>query len=282
MTRKELLERSKKEFEDKVQNALYWSYDRIYTKSGYCYIIKKDSKPLSCSFHFSQNIDSSGEIGKFTDIEFMLNTNTKLELNGIIEYKGFIVGILRQGNYNETMGMWHYSGNGSLNVIEDMFIITSEDEVNERLGVNAMENILKLQKQYPLIPSYFNPPSKQPYIMVDIEDSNFNVNSNLKQDLDGNLWQRKTDLIKLTFMNFTRDDAMRELKRIIDTSLTPDASFGILSTPKLQNKYFYQRAFNWKSLTYTAEFDINYVIDGKPREIPLQIKEVILENLQAI
>lgn len=282
MTKKDLMNASKREFEDLKNNALYWQVKRIFTQSGYCYIIKEKSTPISCAFHFNKAVDSSEEVGKYSDIEFSLNTRQELDLNGIVEYKNLIVGILRQGNYNATMDMWHYSGNGTLGVIEDMFLISNENEILADLGVNAMPIFLKMADKYPIIPSYFEPPSKKPFIMVDIEDSNYNINSWIKYKNANEIYERKCDKIILTFINFTKTQAMNELKRIIDLSLIPDKEFGILSTPKLDNKYFYQKAFNWKSLTYKAEFDINYAIQSQSDNEQMQIKQILFNQLSAL
>lgn len=278
MTRKNLLDRSIKEFEDKKQNALFWTCDKIFTKSGYLYIVKKESRPISCAFHYAKSFETSEEIGKYENVEIALNTYEELGFEGVVEYNGLNVAFSSQGNYNDTMQIWHYKGVGTFDVISNQFMVMSADEINNNLGVNSMEIMLNLQKDYPFVPSYFEAKSEKKYVMVDI-DSSEDIGGALKKD--GKYKLHKSDEVKLTFVNFTRDEALQELFRIQENSLKPDTQFGLMTSPTLENRYLYQIAFNWKSLTYISSFKINYYIKSNATYDPA-IKDVIFEALETL
>lgn len=280
MTKQDLLRASIKEFEDFKENALLWKCKRVFTASGYAYLIKQSSEPISCAFHFAKNFETSEEIGKYENVEITLNTRKEIGFDdSIITYKDLTVALLTQGNYNETMAQWHYHGVGSFSPISNKFLITDESEIEENLGVNSMEIMLNLQKDYPMVPSYFEAKSEKKYIMVDVEEQgvmsgvlNFNSGGILQ------LW--KKDAVKLTFVNFNRDEALKEINRIQNASLDKDTNFGFCSTPDLSNKYLYQLAFNWKSLTYVSNFEINYWCKSTTPEEITKVKQLIYNALQ--
>lgn len=283
MTKEYLLNASKKEFEDKEENALLWKCKRIYTSSGYAYLVKQTSKKISCAIHFARNFDTSEEIGKYENIEVVLNTFEEIPFDdAVIEYKGFVVAMLSQRNYNAEMKMFHYNGVGSFESISKMFFVTSEDEISENLGVNSMQIFCELKKDYPIVPSYFKADSVKKFIMCDVEESNEGLNTAIFKNAAGELVSRKSDNVKLTFVNFTRDEAMAEMARIQEESLKPSTSFGILTPPKLENKYMYQLAFSWKSNTYIATFTAFYFLRSAAKVSQPAIQKIVYEQLQAI
>lgn len=282
MTRVDLLKRSKQEFEDRVKNALLWECDRVITDSGYMYIIKKSSRKISCAFHFAKSFEASEEVGKYENVDIALNTDEELGFDGVIEYYDLTVAFTSQGNYNETMKMWHYKGVGTFEPISNQFMITDEAEINNNLGVNSMELFIKLKENYPIVPSYFEAKSTKKYIMVDIENSEELGGSLRINNETGKYELHKSDQVKLTFVNFTRDEAMKELYRIQESTLMPTATFGLMSSPTLENKYLYQIAFNWKSLTYVSNFRINYYIHSTTQEELQKIKEAVIETLETL
>lgn len=281
MTRAHLLKKSVEEFEDKINNALYWKCDRVITKSGYMYIIKRESKPISCAFHFAKSFETSEEIGKYSNVDIALNTREELGFDGVIEYHDLTVAFTSHGNYNETMAQWHYKGVGTFDAISNQFLVTSEDEINDNLGVNSMEIFLDLKNRYPIVPSYFDSSSERKYIMVDIENSE-ELGGGLRIAKDGKYELHKAEDVKLTFVNFTRDEAMEELYRIQEHSLSPITKFGIMTSPTLENRYLYQIAFNWKSLTYVSSFKINYYTRSKTEKELTEIKETLFNSLEAL
>ena len=281
MTREALLRQSIKEFEDKEDNALFWTCRRIYTDSGYCYILKQESKPICCALHYNKSFETSEEIGRYENIVVSMNTREDLGFEGLIEYKGFVVALSSQGSYNETMKQWHYQGVGTFDPISNEFLIVDEEEVKNNLGVNSMPIMLRLQRNYPFVPSYFEAKSTKKYIMVDV-DPGADLNGAVRVNVDKKLSIHQSDNVKLTFVNFTRDECLTELKRIQDESLKPDTQFGLLTLPSLENKYTYQLAFNWKSLTYISEFAINYYSKTLDEVEVNKIKEVLFESLEAL
>lgn len=280
MTREALLKASIKEFEDSSDNALVWTCRRLFNNSGYCYIIKQESHPFSCALHYNISFDTSEEIGKYSNIEVAINTREQIPFESLIEYKGMHFAITSQGNYNETMKQWHYRGVGSFDPIFNQFLIFSEDEIDSNLGVNSMAILLGLQKDYPFVPSYFEAQSVKKYVMIDVERGE-NLGGSIKLKVD-KLALHLSDNVKLTFVNFTRDECIAELFRIQQASLMPDSKFGLMSSPTLENKYIYQLAFNWKSLTYVSEFTINYYAQSSTEESVKHIKEALFEALEAL
>ena len=281
MTKGELLKASIKEFEDLTNNALFWECKKVFTDSGYCFIIQKTSRPISCAIHFARSFETSEEIGKYENIDVAINTREELDFSGIITYKDFVIGLLSQGNYNETSKQFHYRGVGSFTPISSKFLVKSEAEIDANIGVNAMPIFLKFGGRYPYVPSYFEASSHKQYVMVDCDDDGSIGNGIFADDADKYALHKSAN-IKLTFVNFGRDEALAELHRIQQHSLRDDAEFGFMSPPTLDNKYSYQLAFNWKSLTYVSEFKINYCVRSDSSAYISKVREVLFESIEAL
>lgn len=296
MTKQDLLKASIREFEDKKNNALLWKCKRVFTTSGYAYLVKQTSTPISCAFHFAKTFETSEEIGKYENVEIALNTRQQIPFDDcVITYapeglgEELCVALLSQGNYNETMGQWHYRGVGTFGVISHRFLVADESEISDNLGVNSMQIILELQADYPYVPSYFEAKSEKQYVMVDVEEQGVMggiLAPQIATSADGTqkqkLTQWKRDAVKLTFVNFTRDEALKELNRVMQSSLSKETQFGFCTTPNLSNKYLYQMAFNWKSLTYISEFEINYLLRESASETAKRVLQIIYKALETI
>lgn len=279
----DLLKASVQEFKDKKENALFWTIDRVYTTSGYSYLIKKKSKPISCAFHFAHSFEQDSILGKYETADIAINTNDELGFDGIITYKDLIVAFTGSGNYNEEMKMWHYFGVGAFNPINKQFLVLSEKEINDNLGVNSTEIILDLADKYPIVPHFFEAKSDKKYIIFEAdENSPIDVGSCIDYDADGKLRLHKIDDVTLTFVNFTRNEAMQELYRIQKESLKPETKFGIMSEMLLRNEEVYQIAFNWRSLAYSCDFTINYyALESEKNKVP-KIKKIVYNFLQKL
>lgn len=276
----ELLKASVNEFKDKKENALFWEVDRIYTKSGYAYLVKKKSTPISCALHFANSFQQDSTLGRYETADIAINTNTQLGFDGIITYKDLIIAFTGSGNYNEEMKMWHYFGAGSFSPINKQFLVLSEKEIDNNLGVNSTEIILDLAKDYPIVPHFFEAKTDKKYIIFQAdENSPIEVGSCIDYDQNNSLRLHKVDDVTLTFVNFTRNEAMAELYRIQQESLKPDTKFGIMSEMLLKNDEIYQIAFNWRALAYTCDFTINYyAVESKDNHVA-KIKKVIYSFL---
>lgn len=280
MTKSYLLSQSVKEFEDKIENALFWEVDKIYTKSGYLYLVKKNSRPISCALHFASGFNQDSILGKYETADIYINTREELGFEGVITYKGFTIAFTNAGNYNETMGQWHYIGVGAFSPISNRFFVTSENEVNSNLGINSTEIILSLAKDYPIVPHFFQAKTEEKYILFEaFEDGTQRVGSMLDYDAEPRMRLHKIDEIKLTFINFTRDEAMAEMYRIQEESLKPDTQFGIMSEFKIKNDEVYQIAFNWRGLAYSCSFVINYYITQSKKGALAKIREVVYNSI---
>lgn len=283
MTKSYLLSQSVKEFEDKQENALFWQVDKIYTKSGYLYLVKKQSHPISCALHFASGFNQDSILGKYETADILINTREELGFEGVITYKGFTIAFTNAGNYNETMGQWHYVGVGAFSPISNRFFITDEKEVDNNLGVNSTETILSLQKDYPIVPHFFQAKTEEKYILFEaFEDGTQSVGSALGFDTNNFMRLHKIDDIKLTFINFTRDEAMDEMYRIQQESLKPDTKFGIMSEFKIKNDEIYQMAFNWRGLAYSCAFTINYYLTKSKKDNLARIRKFVYNSLARI
>lgn len=260
MTKEELLKASIDEFRDKKDNALFWTCERIYTNSGYCYILKKESRKISCALHYNRYFETDENIGKYENNDMTITTREDLGFNGIIEYKGIYCAFNRQGNWNATMGQYHYVGIGAFTPISNQFLITDLQEIETKIGVNSMPLFMNLNfKDVVIMPAYYAANSLKKYVMVNTEPL---------KDLTGIIMQDeyyqqiKCDNVKLTFVNFKTNEAMEFLNNLQNLSLSENASFGFLSLPTLITKDTYQVSFNWKALAYESEFKINYNLKG--------------------
>lgn len=282
MTREALLSASVQEFQDHKNNAWFIPCRRIGTRSGYEYLLKEEDKKrkISCAIHFNRSFESSEVIGKYENNEVSINTREELGFNGIVEYKDFVIGIVSQGNYNETMKQYHYRCVGGFTPITRKFLVTSEEEIEEDLGVNSYEVILtSWGKDYPIFPAHLSAGSKAKYITVEVENEE---EVSPIRNLEGKAISHQIDRVSLHFVNFTRTECLRHLDYIQSLSKKPETNFGFVDTFKLSSATVYQISFDWKSLAYKAECRINYYLSSLDIIEVSKIREVILDNLKAV
>lgn len=282
MTKNDLLKASIAEFRDRKENALFWTCDRVYTKSGYLYIVKKTSKPISCALHFAHSFESDRVLGKYETADILINTVEDLGFEGIITYKDLTVAFTSSGNYNEEMKEWHYFGVGAFNPISQKFIVLDEKDIDDNLGVNSTEIFLNLEDKYPIVPHFFEAKSTEKYILFEPFENDYELGTCIEYDLNGKMRLHKVDDVKLTFVNFTRDEAMGEIYRIQNSSLKPDTEFGIMSEMLIKNTNIYQIAFNWRAVAYTCEFTINYYITQSYSVDLKKIKNALYASLMKL
>lgn len=283
MTREALLKASIDEFEDKKNNAWLIPCKRVGTKSGYEYLLKdtKNKKKISCAIHYNRNWESSEVIGKYENNEVSINTREEIPYGSIIEYKDFVIGVTSVGNWNETMAQFHYKCVGGFTPITRKFLITSEEEIEEDLGVNSYEVVLSSWGgNYPIFPAHLDAGSKVKYITVEIENDSDLIPPH--ENIEGKVVSSKIDNVTLHFINFTRSECLRHLSYIQQLSLMPDAEFGFIENFTLSSATVYQISFDWKSLAYKATCKINYSLETVDIEKLQTIKELIFENLKAV
>lgn len=281
MTKEYLLKASIAEFEDHKNNALLWDCDRIFTSSGYCYILKKSSKPVSCAIHYNRTFETDENIGKYENNDVAINTREELGFQGVIEYKGMHFAFNSQGNWNETMAQYHYSGSGGFGPIQNTFLVTDIAEVEKKIGADSMPIFMDLEFGVPIVPAYYQADSMKRYVMVHTEY--VGDLTPVRPDLKSYV-QHKRDTIKLAFVNFTTHDAMHFLNRLQELSLSPKSNFGFLTIPGLKSKDTYQISFNWKALVYESEFDINYCLKGdyNTEKTLVRIREAFFKAIASI
>lgn len=282
MTKQDLLAASIKEFQDNKNNAVFWDCKRVVTKSGYCYIIKQKSRNISCAIHYNRSFETDEAIGKYENNDFTINTREELDYHGLLEYKGMHFAIASAGNYNETMAQYHYQGSGAFKPISDKFLIVDEAEIDNSLGIDSVPIFMSFGEmlEIPVLPAYFEATYfHAEYILVSVD---FNASLTPISYSQGMLEQRKVDNITLTFVNFNAERAMDVLKKLQDFSVGPDTTFGFLTLPDLKERTIHQKSFDWKALSYTSEFQINYVLQAKSYENQAIIKQVFFKMLEAL
>lgn len=282
MTREALLKASIREFKDYKNNAMVWNVERHFTNSGYCYILKLKSRPISCAIHYNASFDTDENVGKYENNDIAINTREKLDSNNeIIEYKGMYIAISSIGNFNATMGQWHYAGQASFKPIADRFLITDLAQIQNEIGSNCLSILMKLDLGYPLVPAYYAAHDKSSYIMFNVNYSEaYNIIS-YSQEL-GALCQYRKDNVKLSFVNIDTLTAMKILEKLNEFALKKGAEFGINNIPSLSDENFYQKSFNWKSLVYSSVLDINYHLKASDARSIKEIKEVFFNAVKGI
>lgn len=290
MTREALLKASITEFQDSINNAEVWECDRVTNSGGYIYIIKKKSKPLSCAIHVAGAVKQDQQLGKFETQSVMINTREQLDTNAIVIYKDIIIALTGNANYNETMGQWHYMGVMAYEAISRRFMVADERNVQEILGASSLPIFIDLADEYPIVPHIFESKSANKYVLVRCdENEGLELGGTIDYDNAGYLRQPKSDRVTLSFVNFNRNEMLRELHRIQEKSLEPTAKFGFNTPINIENAEIYQVAFNWRASVYNADFVINYYLtQEKDKFTPyddgqtLRIKKVIYEALRTL
>lgn len=278
MTREALLHASVQEFKDNVNNCLLHSIKTLTTKSGYKYLLKTGkSRSISAAIHHNRNFEVEETIGRFSLSDVHINTREELPLGSVLEYKGLLFSIVSMGNYNETMKQYHYDCNSSVNFIQSQFFIKSAAEVNEEIGYNSMSIWLTEDFGITTLPSHYAVDSKTKFIMVQIVSSD---NMAPVEQLDsGDLRQLRRDTVQFAFNNMTTAECLKVLKKLQDRSMEPTSPYGLLTLPALADDNFYQKSFNWKSLTHAGSFDCDYYMSCSD-ESPYKIKEALVTQLQ--
>lgn len=274
MTKSDLLKRSIKEFEDGRENCIVYKAERHFTKSGYCFIIKRNPQNISAAIHYNVSFETNDKVGKYENNDVEINTNTQLPLDCILQYKDLIFAISKQGNYNSEMKVWHYTAQSSFKPISDKFLITSEEEIVENIGCNSCAIISNLSFNYPIVPSYYAATNKIEYVMLSVLES---VGETSFISRGKKLYQRKRDKIKLSFVNIDTKGTLEFLHQFQEYSLHPTSLFGINSIGTLQDDNLYQKSFNWKSLTTSIDFYINYLLEVE-RDNTQKILEVFYKK----
>lgn len=283
MTREDLLKASVGEFKDNQINAKIWKSKRIFTKSGYCYVLKQKSKPISAALHYNRSFETSEEFGKYENNDWLINTREELTFGDIIEYKNMNFALVSQGNWNATMRQWHYNATGAFSPIESQFLIVNEKDVEESIGASSLPIFLTLKLDFPTIPSYFDAQTYfaeklKKYIMVDTEFEQVLHPIHLDEEAFYN--QRCVENVKISLVNLNTSEAMKVVKTLQEASLLPEAGFGFMSLPSLKQQSVFQTSFEWKSLTYLCEFKINYNLRARSDEEITHIKEVVYDMLE--
>lgn len=283
MTKHELLKTSITEFKDKKINALYFECKRVMTESGYVYLIKPEKGvPFSCAIHFNRYWETDESIGKYENKDVSINTAIELPKDCVIEYKGLVIAIESVGNYNAEMRIFHYHGSGAISPISNKFYIVDELEIEQKLGVNSLPIFLNMDLGYPIIPAFFEVLTDKQYIMVSCGEETC-LTPVFVRDLQN--IQYKFDNVELSLVNLSTFEAQSVLRKIQENSLRPDSLFGLCSNIELSNRQVYQKSFNWKSLTYTSTFKINYALTSKIDEndnIIKTLKEVFFKQIRML
>lgn len=274
MTREALLKASIAEFEDNKQNCLLWEIERVYTSSGFCYIIKKNSTKISGALHYDFDLNLDDSIGRYETNKILFTTRTELPSDCLITYKGLTIAIKEMGFYNETMGQWHYMGNDVIKAISDEFLITDIAEIKNNIGVNSYKILSQLALSYPIVPSFYAPQeSDKSYVVLDITTGQ-GITPFINRD--SKIKHLKIDDIKLSFVNIDTDNALKFMYDLQEFSKYPDTQFGINAINTFIDEKIYQESFNWRALNYTMSMRVNYYLEADI-DAPTFIKSILYD-----
>ena len=282
MTREALLKASITEFEDNKKNAEVYQCRRVPTDSGYVYLIKDrhSRRKISCAIHWNASFEIEEAIGKYENNDVSINTRERLEFDTIIEYNGLLISITSQDDYNETMAQWHYNGTASFKPISDKFFITDESEIDKKIGINSLAILIPLDLGFPIVPSYYSASAHKQYIMIDVENSE-SLTPIYKQGDE--LVQYKKDSIRMSFINLNTHEVMSVVKKLQDYAVLPDIyKFSINGVINLYDQNVFQKSFEWKSLSYATNFEVNYYLKSYTDEESKIIRDALFTAIMAI
>lgn len=282
MTREALLKASINEFKDNVKNAYVFNCKRIVTSSGYVYLIKdiNTRKEISCAIHWNASFESDDKIGKRETNDVSINTREKIDFDSLVEYNGLTIAIVSQDDYNNTMGQWHYNGIASL-PINNRFLVTTDEEIITEIGINSMSLFMALDLGYPLIPSFYSAQNKAKFIMIDIQDSHA-LTPMYRNESE--ILQYRTDRVRMSFINFSTLEAMECIEKLENYTINEakQVGFAINDILNLRDDNIYQKSFDWKSLTYVTEFNVNYYLKANSKRKQILIKEALFNAMGSL
>ncbi len=269
MDMKSLLSASVAYFNDNINNAYYYDVERIFTDSGYCYILKKpESKREVCvALHYNTTYEADEILGRHSLNDISISSREPLNVNGVLEYKGMYFGINSQDNWNVVPDHYSYSGSSAYSHIAKTFLITDRSQILDNLSSNIMHLLIPAFRELGelAVPAYYAATDYKKYIMLNVTDSAMLslIHSKEKVDAQGfkteRVMQWKKDGVKMAFINYTADEAMSVLHKFQEMSL--GGLFGFNEFGTIRDEHIYQNAFNWFSLTYTTELVMNYYLD---------------------
>lgn len=277
MTREELFKQSIAAFQS--QNVLVWKVKRIYTSSGYCYIIKQSSRETVATFHYNNYVEQTLETGRLIMHDGSITSREKLYLDEVVEYEGMHFGITSTGNWNETMKQWSYSCQAALNLNSSTFLITSEDEINQKLGYSSFSFLFSAPWDFPFLPGFCSSETNQKCILANVNSSTSITPIYFIKDFKNQIC---SDSIELYFINLTTQEVSNQMYKLQEYTLSPEAKFGIRNTPSIIQKSLVQVSMNWTALIYAAELEIFYNMYLEEVDSTPEISKILFKNMASI
>lgn len=280
MYREALLKKSISEFKDNVNNCLLFETETYTTTSGYRYIIKKGKgTSISAAIHYNATLQTEDFIGRFECNDVTINTRQEMPLGSVLEYKGLVFAVVSQGNYNESMAQWHYNATSAVSFIQSKFYVTDKKSICDEIGFNSLSIWLQMDFGVPVVPSHYAVDSLNKFIMVDVKASE--IVTPVIRDSE-KIYQHRKDSVLFSFVNMSRLEVLQALEILQEKSIEKNTNYGLNSLPALANESFYQKSFNWKSLSHTGIFDVNYYLSGSDGADYKVIKEALIKSITRI
>ena len=275
MTREALLKTAIRDYEDKQNPAKLVPYKRFVDQSGYSYIIKRKNKArdIFCAIHFDTEWIQDDFLGNLRSVSVEVSTRDKLDTECLIEYQDLTIFLKSYSGYNETMKQYMYIGNC---LSADQLILL---EKPTKLYGNTCYDKLLEWKEYEIVPKYLSKSDwKDKKVICDIEDSQ--SMSLVDYDNVENLSQMRNDIVKFTFVNFSREEIMIFQHKLMEFSINYNL-IGFLENPKLKD----ETKLNSNALTKTLltvleaqlcyNLEINKKLDSKfIRTVMYKLREV--------
>ena len=277
-----LLKGSVKEFQDKNNNCTAIPCVYLPAQNGMAYLVKETStqKLISCSIHTStdqtQREDGIYDVGSIV-VTTQVNIFAEFEEEPnfiIIDYKDFILGINKSGEFNQVANTWHYSGEILLNRNKQYIILDEEEAATLILSDSTTKWLsLSTELEIPIYPSYISIANKEDiYMTINIQKST--GLGPVRQISDTELKQYKSDDVKLYLVNATLQQAQDIARAIFDSPIKLGL-FGIQNyvSWKTINEYT-QSSFGIKQNIRTSEIKINYQLDTTTTDAIKYFKQI--------
>lgn len=254
---RELLNKSVEAFSNKLNKVEIIAFNRVYTKTGYNYIIpiKSKKKYITCSIELDVNYELSENIGYYKDIKAFVYTQEKLVGSFYLKYKDLYIFINGFDNYTESLSQYKYNG---VAIRSDRVILLDKNISDTTYGFNCMDIITDIPN-YTILPHYENisiNDFKDGVILMGITEQE--SPTMLYKDLSNNsINQNLIDNVKFLLINIDRSKALTFLEDLQDFSLK-NLNFGIVSNPIIKEIKDYDNVSNLRTIAYEINIKISY------------------------
>lgn len=269
---KKLLNKATETLKDSINKIKLIPYKRIFTKSGYNYIIPNKRKTITMQGVVGVNVEYelSDNIGYFKGVKAEINTQEKIVGDFFIEYKDLIIFVNGFDGFTESAGQYRYVG---VALRSDRIHLINDSLANADYGYSCLDIIVDIP-DYVILPKFetlAKESFKEGVILAEIQEQKTLNLFNLGLD---SISQSLVDSVRFVLVNMNRAEATKFLKAILDYSLKSQ-NFGIVSNPEIKEISDYDNVSNLRSVLYEIVVKISYNIEIKEKVVEKGIKNVL-------